>query len=375
MNLAVPIRRLATTLLLLTCLQTVPAGAADWEVITSGQRKWELLSRDLSSAKESICMEYYLFADDSSGRAIAGILMRKAREGIPVQLILENVTDGLMSKQLFDRMEDAGVQIRFFTDPDDWPRELNHRDHRKIVVIDSRVGYVGGMNLSDNYHNEWLDTHLRFEGSAVHELERLFFNTWTALGGGVGTVRKTESLPPGPIEIVAGGPAYPNLLKKYLHILENAQEYVYLQTPYLSPPDTLLAALKATAERGVDVRLLIPAKTDHPVMTALNRSFFPTLLEAGIHVYEYLPCFNHGKVLVTDDSQCWIGSVNLDCRSFLINYEVLACISDKETAVSQKHYFFSLLQESREVTLEETEAWSPWRRFIDRIPRLLKGQL
>ena len=370
-------RRLVLILLLLTSLPGAAALAQEMEIITSGQRKWALLMEDLRGARESICLEYYGFASDSSGRLIGDILMQKAQEGIPVRLILENFIGGLKPKAYFNRMAEAGVEICYFTDPDGWPREMDYRDHRKIVVIDGRIGYVGGMNLSNDYRLHWRDTHLRLEGDAVAQLEGIFYQTWRRLGcsGGPENHGTASASYEGPVEIVSGGPFYPVFLKRYLQLLDQAKHYVYLQTPYFCPPDTLVSALRAAAERGVDVRLLVPEKTDHPTMTLTNQRFYPKLLEAGVRVYEYLPRFNHSKVAVSDDIQCWVGSVNLDNRSFFLDYEVCAFITGQEAAVSQKEEFLGLLEASREVTAKEVAAWSPGRRFLQWIPRLIEKEI
>ncbi|MBR1538584.1 MAG: hypothetical protein IJ636_03660 [Bacteroidales bacterium] len=360
--------------ILLLCVLSLAAQEEKWDVITTGEKKWELLMQDLEAARKSICLEYYCFAPDASGRLIGDILMNKAQEGIPVRLILENVVGGLTPKYYYDRMAASGVQIRYFTNPDNWPAELNYRDHRKIVVIDESIGYVGGMNLADRYHHDWRDTHLRFVGPAVADLEQVFNATWTELSGckPAPLVRK---VPESPIEIVAGSPFYPVFVKRYIQALEEARDYLYLQTPYLCPPDTLVGAMKAAASRGIDVRILVPKKTDHPSLTAVNRSFFGELIRSGVRVYEYLPRFNHSKVLVADDLHFWVGSVNLDNRSLFLNYEVCAFITDRETAAAQREAFFGLLQESHEVTREEVEAWSPGQRFIYSVPLLIKRQL
>ena len=367
-------RRLTILLLLLLCLQASGAPASEWEVILSGTRKWELLRQDLERATESICLEYFSFAPDSSGRLIGDLLKRKAEEGVAVKLIMENVIGGFTPRDYYDQMAASGVEIRYFTNPRDWPVEINYRDHRKIVVIDDHIGYVGGMNLARRYHLDWRDTHLRFTGPAVTDLKQVFCATWEELNGAKPAPQDAEKAE-GPLEIVSGSPFYPVFLKKYVQLLEDARYYVYLQTPYFCPPDDLMDALKKAAARGVDVRLVVPKKTDHPTTTAINRSFFQELLEGGIRVYEYLPRFNHSKVAVADDRYFWVGSVNLDYRSFLLDYEICACITDPETAIAQKAVYLDLLEESEEVTQKEVAAWSPWRRFLYGIPRLIKRQL
>ena len=362
--------------LLLISLGSLASAAPKLEVIHSGERKWELLLADLEQARSSICLEYYHFADDESGRTVRDILVRKAKEGIPVRLIVENVAHGFTPKRFFSEMAKAGVTVRFFTDLDRWDAlsGIDCRDHRKIAVIDSRIGYLGGMNLADDYRYRWRDTHLRIEGPSVAQLERIFYRMWTALGGVGAPAESTVPLPDDGIEIVAGGPAYPVFVKNYLKALQEAQAYAYLETPYFCPPDTLVSALKAAAGRGVDVRIIVPEKTDHSFMDIANQSFYPELLEAGIRIYEYLPRFDHSKVFLCD-AQCWIGSVNFDNRSLYLDYEVCACIRDAETVLAQKACFLDLLEECREVSAAEAIRRSKDNRFRERLVRLLESQL
>lgn len=364
---------------LVLCFQSLALPAAEWEVINSGERKWELLMDDLAHARSSICMEYYLFADDSSGHLIRDVLMRKAQEGIPVKLIIENVINAFMQKRYFKEMEDVGIDIRFFTADDKFLftvlPDLNFRDHRKIAVIDGRIGYIGGMNIARPYHVEWRDTHFRFEGPAAGKLEEIFYQSWHLLDGTGEPMDLFGGQEDERIELVSGGPYYPVFLKRYIELLNRAEHYAYFQSPYFIPPDTLVAAMRSAVARGVDVRLLVPKKTDHITATAANQSYFPVLLEAGVRVYEYLPRFNHSKVVVTDDSECWIGSVNLDNRSFFIDYEIAACIRDEAIARGQKATFLEILNDSHEVSSEDISNWTPLQRASHHLPRILLKQL
>lgn len=368
-------------LLLLGGLLPLRAQPAGLQVITSGERKWELLLQDIAGARQTIDLEYYLLADDASGRMIRDALEEKVREGVRVRLLIENVTNFSMRKAYYRQMEASGIEVRYFTDPDAYLwnvlPDFNFRDHRKIVVIDRHIGYLGGMNLADRYRLDWRDTHLRLEGPAVFQLEQVFLANWRLAGGsadgnaaGNAAAERSDT-----VEIVAGSPHYLAFLSRYCQMLAGAQDYVYLQTPYFCPPQKLVEALKQAAGRGIDVRLLVPRKTDHLTLTAANRSFFSELLQAGVKVYEYLPRFNHSKTAVCDDCLSWIGSVNLDCRSLQINYEVAARIEDPDLARQQKATFLSLLEDAHEVTLPEVLAWPATKRALIRLPRLIRRQL
>ena len=370
------IRFLAIIILLIFCSPGLHA-ASEWEIIHSGERRWDLLLADLEKATSSICLQTYTMSDDESGRAIADVLIRKAGEGIKVRMLFDDLGCASELRSFFAGMTKTGAELRFITDLTRWGAlsKINVRNHRKIVVIDGNIGYMGGMNMKDDYHFKWLDTDVRIEGPAVGELEKVFFNTWTSVGGTGPAVIPEESLPDEQIEILAGGPAYPVFVKFFLKTLREAREYIYFQTPYFCPPDTLVTAMKEAAARGVDVRLLVPHRTDLFYMDAANRSFYPELLSAGVRIFEYLPCFVHSKTFTCDDRIYWIGSVNLDNRSLCRAYEVGACFRDAATAVDQKRWFLGLLHDSHEISLQETDSWSKGRRLLQRIPLLLKNQL
>ena len=352
--------------------------ASEWKVIHSGERRWEMLMADLEKASSYICLECFIIRDDEAGRAIIDILMRKAAEGVEVRMLFDDISNFFLPKRFFQEMTRTGAELRFFTDLDRWDAldGISIRDHRKIVVIDGKVGYLGGMNLSDDYRYNWKDTDLRVEGPVVADLERNFYIVWTSAGGsGSPHPAPFPRCSEDPVEIIAGGPAYPVFVKMYLKLFEEAKDYIYLQTPYLCPPDTLVKAMKAAADRGVDVRILIPQKADLSFMTTANKSFYNEMLEAGVRVFEYIPSFVHSKVFSCDDRLCWIGSVNFDNRSFYLLYEIGALIHDAETAAAEKRWFLTLIEDSHEVTLEETAAWSKPHRLRNRFVHRFKSRL
>ena len=362
----------------LTAVTSAAAPPNHVEVFSSGERKWALMTADLERAREAICIEYFHFSHDSSAKIIGEILMRKAQEGVPVRMILENVAHPLGTKTYYKELQKAGVEIRYFTDMDAWPWEalpgIGQRDHRKIVTIDGRVGFMGGMNLNEKHRLRWLDTHLRVEGPAVAELEEIFYHTWHRLGGSGEPIAQKPAVRDTTLEFVAGTAAYPVFQKRFTQTFAAASDFIYIQTPYFCPTDTILSAMKSAARRGVDVRLLVPEVTDHPSLTLANQSFFEELLAAGVRIFEYLPRFNHGKVIVADNL-CWVGSVNLNHRSLVHDNELAARIADPDIAKAQKAFFLGLLPDSHEVTLEEVRSWTPWHRFTRRLPLILKNQL
>ena len=382
-------------LLTLTVAFAQPSGPVqgnDVEILVSGQYKWERLLEDLQAARSSICLEYFRFTNDESGGAVRDVLLSKVREGVTVRLVVDNIIQGFMPKSFYGELVRAGAELRYFTNPNrlfvQLAPELDHRDHRKIVVIDGCLAYTGGMNLSDHYHYEWKDTHLRIEGPAAACLASLFDQTWNQLGE---TSSPLEALTPQavsansgdssfcfhdkPVEFINNSPFYPAVLNLYIQVLHEAQTYAYFETPYLAPPPSLVEALKDAAARGVDVRILVPRKTDHTFSTATNQSFYKELLEDGVRIFEYLPRFKHAKTLIVDDRDSWFGSVNLDNRSFFIDYEIATHIPDAEVTRAYRAHYEALQQDAHEVTLEEVDAWPAGKRLRHHLVRILEKEM
>ena len=356
-------------------LCTVSKGNS-FEIITSGLRKRELLLKDLEEARSFIHIEYFRFGSDKAGREVREILMKKAAEGVEVR-ILNNNWSGLFSvpRSFFTKMIKAGVEEIRFTHIQHgfrkWLHRINHQQHRKIVVIDGQVAYTGGMNLNDNYFYRWRDTHLRITGPAVAGYCASFLASWRDSGGRVS--RPPEYyLSPGAAEtdapfrnkalqVVEGGPdLQPSaMLEGFCQVLQHARDYVYFCTPYFVPPRCLLDAIKETARRGVDVRLLLPEKVDTPLLGPFNRGFYTECLEAGVRIFERGGTFVHSKTMVSDDDLVVIGTSNLDERSFKLNYEVDTLIYDEETARYMRRDFEEGQADGREILLP---AWKKeWR--------------
>ena len=338
------------------------------EIITSGGRKLEALVNDLIAAKHHIHFEYFYFLKDDGSRRIKNLLMQKAREGVKVRFIHENIANITIWPGYYNEMKEAGVEIVKFTNPNSFLlSKFNYRDHRKIVVIDGKVGYTGGMNIGEDYFFRWRDTHMRLTGNAVAALQYCFMNSWITSGGKIDggfeeffpqdRVTHDDKL----IQIIPDEPdrEFPILHMGALWTAHHAERYLYIQTPYFVPPEPLLLALKSAVFRGCDVRLMVPEKADRFFMGPANKSFYTDCLEAGSRVYEKGGRFMHAKTLVTDDYLSTIGSANMDCRSLELNYEINAYIYNEEIACRNKEIFLKDLKECREITLEE---WGkrPW---------------
>ena len=348
----------------------------DYEIITSGARKRELLLEDIRQARHFIHLEYFRFGNDKSGREVRDLLARKVAEGVEVRLINNNIAAWRIPPSYFRNMRKMGIEVRSYTSFRygfvKGIMRLNHQNHRKIVVIDGKVAYTGGMNLNDNYFCHWRDTHLRLTGPVVGSLQAAFIEDWRGTGGKLPHPLSSyfpTDLPAGegplkdkPLQVVLDAPEYPwpAMQMGYEWMLQNARDYVYIQTPYFVPPDGLLRALKGAALRGVDVRLMLPAKVDTVLLGPANRAFYAECLEAGIRLFERGGEFIHSKTLVCDDAVTVIGASNWDMRSFSVNNEVNTILYDRETTLRCKEIF---LDDATQAVEFHHDAWVQNRRW------------
>lgn len=343
------------------------------EVYTDGYQFFPALMAAMAAAKSHIHIDIYIFEDDALGRMLRDLLIDKARQGVEVRLIYDDVGCFKVGNQFFERMREEGIEALPFL-PVRFPKltsRVNYRNHRKIVVVDGRIGYIGGMNINDRYFRKWRDTHLRITGDAVSTLQYVFLDSWITSGGSLDRPMaelypmlgsKVEQHEEGPdrfngktIQIVADEPYLNNpvIQMSYEWTLLNAREYVYMQTPYFIPPEPTLNAIRTAALSGVDVRLMLPARNDTIFMGEANRSFYGACLEAGVRIFERGGEFMHSKTFVCDDYLSCIGSANIDNRSFNISYEANAYIYDEQVARRNKEIFLEDQKLCREITLEE----------------------
>jgi len=358
------------------------SGNNNVEIITDGARKYDLLLQDLEKAKESIHIEYYHFGIDKGSRDIRNMLIKKAKEGVKVKFINENIANLPIIHRYYRSMKKSGVEVIRFTGIQrlvgDFLTKINYRNHRKIVVIDGIIGYTGGMNINDHYFRQWRDTHLRIEGEAVSSLQFVFLNSWVISGGKVDrpyayffpefeTCGETH-----PMQVVADEPGLPwhPIQMGYEWALCHSEHYFYAQTPYFVPSEPVLDALKAAALNGVDVRIMIPKKADTFFMGPANKSYYRECLQAGVKIYEREEPFMHAKTFVSDDYLSCIGTANMDRRSFSLNYEDNVYMYDRELAMQNKEIFFRDLDVSREITLDEVESWKWYQTFPQKLMRL-----
>lgn len=356
------------------------------EIFTDGPSKFDALKRDLENAKSFILLQYYIFQDDVIGNEIADILIRKASEGVRVKVIYDHVGSFSANNRFFKRMHAAGVDTHPFfkvTFPQ-LANRINWRNHRKIVVIDSEIGYIGGMNIADRYvkgcedGSVWRDTHFRVRGDIVESLVYSFTIDWNFL-------KKQPELPKhipfnseipdgrSGIQLVTGGPteSWNNLSLVFLKAISSAKRSILIQTPYYLPTDSLLTALQAAALAKVDVRIMMPKMTDSILLHYASFSYITQCLKSGIKVYLYEPGMLHAKAMIIDDDLVTAGSTNFDFRSFENNFESNLLIYDKEVNRKMREIFFEDLKYCRKLTLSEWKKRPLMQRLLESILRLV----
>ncbi len=359
----------------------------DVQVFNDGEAKFEALLHDLEHAKDHIHFQYYILRLDHLGTRILDVLVRKAKQGVKVRVLFDDIgSRGLRKKHLRELTEHGGEVEAFFpsTMPLINPR-LNYRNHRKIVVIDGRIGYVGGFNVGDEYlglnskFGYWRDTHLRIEGSAVHPLQTRFILDWNQASKKHNIEYAERYFPAIPrkgsvgMQIVSSGPdsEWEQIKDGYLKMIFIAKKYIYIQTPYFIPDISFLDALRIACLSGIDVRIMIPNKPDHMFVYWATYSNIGKLLKAGAKVYIYENGFLHTKQIVVDDELSTVGTANIDVRSFKLNFEINAFIYDREKSHELAELFEQDMQLSTELTYEAYLQRSRMIKIKESISRLL----
>ncbi|MCD8318526.1 MAG: cardiolipin synthase [Paraprevotella sp.] len=370
---------------------------------TAGVDMLDNLLRDIASARHHIHVEFYIIEDDRVGRTVCEALAAKVREGVSVRLVYDDVGCWNVKKIFFRQMEEKGMQVAPFL-PVRFPKltsKVDFRNHRKIVVIDGIIGYVGGMNLAERYfypaesgEPAWRDTHTRLMGNAVAGLQRAFLSDWYVAVRQTITEqvyfphedecrkimdsdREAYASLDALIQIVTSIPTapWPDIMQGLVLAVMRARKYCYLQSPYFMPTERMLFALQTAALAGVDVRLMIPERTDKRFLTWASRSFLYDVIRAGVRVYLYYTGFLHSKTLVCDDTLASCGSTNIDFRSFERNFEVNAFVYDRGAALSLKEIFLKDQTHCRLLNLETWETRSIWYRMAESSIRLLSPLL
>ncbi|TDQ29441.1 cardiolipin synthase [Zeaxanthinibacter enoshimensis] len=338
------------------------------DILVNGEVKFERLRQDLRKAKKHIHMEYFVFLDDELGRDLIDILVEKAADGVKVRLLYDDVGSKFAAATK-KKMNESGI-AHFPFMPVHLPKfasKLNYRDHRKIVVIDGSVGYVGGINVNKKYDNSydnpryWRDTHLRIEGPAVGSLQASFLLSWDFCNNEEEELineffpeHKPECSDPVGVQIAASGPDtdWANIMEAMFTAINTAREYIYITTPYLIPNNAMLTALSTAGRSGVDVRIIIPYESDSWAAQYATDSYIEELLRSKVKIFRYTKGFIHSKTMVLDDIFSSIGTANLDYRSFSINFEINALLYNRNKALEMKELFEKDLEDCDVVDLD-----------------------
>lgn len=342
------------------------------------------LEQAIAQAQHTVNVLFYIIQPDSAGQRLAQALIERARAGVKVRLIYDDFGSMGLGKRWLNPLREAGVEIAVFLPlfvPLAWARmRWSFRNHRKMVIVDDCVGFTGGLNIGEEYEGKnpkigyWRDTFVKLEGPAVAALNLVFLEDWHYLTQELIEPKAIQETPGEAIvHIVASGPDHEReeMLIQFFVAISTARRYCYITTPYFIPSSSIKVALISAALRGVDVRLLLPARSDHKIMGYASRSYYEELLEAGVRIFEYERGFLHSKTICVDDSFATVGSANMDPRSLSTNFEVNAFIYQREFAQGVKGMFYQDIFESREITVEDELRRSIPQRLAIACARLL----
>ena len=359
------------------------------EVYHTGRDTFAAMKKCIAAATDSIHLLSYIIEDDSIGNEFKDLLIQKAEDGVEVRVLYDDVGSWHLSKRYVKELRAAGVEVYSFAKvvfP--WSaRTLNYRNHRKILVIDGTVGFLGGVNIADRYMNgndygHWRDTHLRIEGQAVHSLQATFLLDWFFVSKKQLGQRQRYYPPVSTdmeqyVQIVPSGPDsdWASIMQAYFSAISRAKEHIYILSPYFTPNNSILSAIKIASLSGVDVRLMLPKKSDAKLTYWSTLSYVSELLEAGVKIYLYQNGFNHSKVITVDGSFAAIGSANMDTRSFEHNFEITAMIYDKEITAQLEEHIEKDFKNCRLVRRKRWERRVLWRKFFEGFARLLSPLL
>lgn len=347
-----------------------PATSGNEVDLIESQAAFDMMEAAISQAKHHVHALFYIWKNDETGRRFCDLLQKKAQEGVEVRVLIDAIGSPVMATKFTRPLKKAGAKVARFLPPQ-WlsrtPR-INFRNHRKILVVDGDVGFIGGFNIAEEYRSSWRDFGVRMRGPAVDQLQEIFaedwyyathenladtdyFGRWKALEEGQGAT----------CAIVASGPdTHLSPLHDAIFMAMNAtQKRLLIMTPYFIPTRALLAAMRAAVYRGVDVRLMVPAKSDVMLVRHASRSYYPELLEVGARIFEYQPAMLHAKVAVFDDTLTLVGSANLDSRSFRLNFEASCFVGSHDLNAALTAEFEQDIERCEEISLEDLDRL-PW---------------
>lgn len=353
---------------------------------TDGSSLYESIFADIESAKETIFAEYYIIENDKVSNRFIEALVKKAREGVSVKIVADGVGCWKVTKKTKKYLSDEGIEFHEFL-PVTLPffgKKINYRNHRKLLIIDNKIGYIGGMNVADRYIEgkpslgKWRDTHIKVMGDGVQGLSKVFRKDYhfvsrhlTPIANNAATI--TEDLTPCQMQTVFSGPdmEYRAIMQTYLRIIMQSKKYVYIETPYFMPNEAVRSALVTAAKSGVEIKIIIPLESDERFVLMSTYSYVKGLASAGIQFYFYKAGFIHSKLIVSDDKIVSIGSANMDFRSLEHNFETNAILYGDETAALFRNIFEQDTEDSEAFDMGRWKSRPFSMRIKESIARLL----
>ncbi len=364
-------------------------GCNESRVLTDGKEAYQAMLEAMESAEDHIHFEFYIFRDDMIGNKFQDMMIRKAQSGIKVRIVCDGVGSHHLKNPFINRFKDAGVEFYFFLPPmiATLDRRINYRNHRKIVIVDGKKGFVGGLNVGDDYLGlypevgYWRDTHLEVEGDAVYFLQNIFLNDWK-LASNERIVDPTlfpahECRGDQQIQILSSGPdqVWDAIQEMCFGAIAVANERIWITSPYFIPDSGIYEGLKSAAVSGVDVRIIIPWKPDSKLVHYASLSYVEELMEAGVRFFQYRKGFVHAKIMIVDDLLATVGTANMDMRSFFCNFELTAVLFEQKTIQRIVKDFEDDLQECLEIQPSEFKARSRLDKGAELLSRMLSPLL
>lgn len=352
---------------------------------TDGASLYESIFADIESAKETIFAEYYIIENDKISDRFIDTLIKKANEGVKVKIVVDAVGSWKVKNKTKQRLADAGIEYHEFL-PVSLPffgRKINYRNHRKILLIDNEIGYIGGMNVADRYIEgkksigKWRDTHIKVIGDGIQGLAKVFrrdyhFVSRQLTSISTKTPSKVDGFTPCNMQTVFSGPdmEYRAIMQTYLRIIMQSKKYVYIESPYFMPNEAVRSALVTAAKSGVEIKIIIPLFSDDRIVLMSTYSYVKDLASAGIHFYFYKAGFIHSKLIVSDDKIVSLGSANMDFRSLEHNFETNAILYGDETASIFRNIFERDMADSESFDMKRWKSRPFSMRIKESIARL-----
>ena len=365
--------------------------ASKTRILTNGTETYTSILKQLRKAKHHIHLEYYIVRDDDSGGMLKDILIQKAKEGVQVRFLYDAVGCWSLARPYIDELRNSGVEIIPFG-PIHLPflnSTFNFRNHRKMIIVDGTIGFIGGLNIGDEYlglnanYGSWRDTHILVEGEVVRTLQLIFSQDWyystnqSYLSDAYMGTSQPVLQEPGGVQIIAGGPdcEWTVIKNLFFTMINSAEKSIWIASPYFVPDEDVFQALKVAGLSGLDVRILVPKNPDKWVVFHASRTYFSELLEAGVRIFQYNEGFMHSKIVIVDNELASIGSANIDMRSFHLNFEVNALLYRTESTQTLVEDYLEDLEVSQEIQFNVFSNRSLGLKVLESTCRLLSPLL